>query len=62
MRKYIDIINLMEALAVQQDGYVIEYINNSSEEIQRFAVRQNGYAIRYINNPSEEVKKLASQR
>jgi hypothetical protein len=47
---------------VQQNGYVIRYIDNPSEEVKRLAVKQNGRVIYYIENPSEEVKRLAVKK
>ena len=32
-------------LAVQQDDNAIEYIKDSSDQIQKLAVQQNGFAI-----------------
>lgn len=44
---------------VNQDGYAIKYIKNSSKKIQKLAVNQDGYAIQFIDSPSEKIQKLA---
>ena len=38
-----------------QDGLVLKYIKNSTEEMKLETIKQNGYAIRYIKNPSEDI-------
>jgi hypothetical protein len=52
----------IQKLAVQQNGCVIQYIDNPSKKIQRLAMRQNGCAIQYINGPSKKIQKLAVQQ
>ena len=47
---------------VQENGGVIQFVKEPSEELQRLAVQQNGYAIKYIKEPSEEVQRLAVQQ
>ena len=47
---------------VQRNGFVIQYIKEPSEEVQRLAVQQNGFVIKYIKEPSEEVRRLAVQQ
>ena len=42
--------------AVQNNGLMLEYINNPSEKVQLKAVKDYGYAIQYIDNPSEKVQ------
>ena len=37
-------------------GYVIDCIENPTEEMQLLAVKQRGYAIQFIKNPTEEVQ------
>jgi Fe2+ or Zn2+ uptake regulation protein len=51
-----------QILAVKQNGYAIQYINNPTEEVQKIAVQHYGNAIQYINNPTEEVQRLAVQQ
>jgi len=41
---------------IKQNGWVIQFIDNPSEEMQLEAVKENGYALYYIKNPSEKVK------
>jgi hypothetical protein len=50
---------LEQIAAVKQNGWAIEYIQNSSLRVQLAAVNQNGYAIEYIDNPSEQVQLAA---
>ena len=47
---------------VQQNGRVIQFVKEPSEELQRLAVQQNGFAIKYIKELSEEVQRLAVQQ
>jgi hypothetical protein len=49
-------------LAVQQNGYALEYVRNQTEEICKLAVKQNGYALQYVKNQTEEICKLAVQQ
>ena len=49
-------------LAVQKNGWAIEYIKEPSVEVQKLAVKQNGYALRYVDNKTEEICKLAVQQ
>ena len=49
----------LQELAVKQNAYAIQYINNPSEKIQGLAVKQDGLAIYHIKNPSEKIKELA---
>lgn len=42
-----------QLVAVKQEGYAIQYINNPSEAVQLEAVKQNVWAIDFIKNPSE---------
>ena len=48
--------------AVQQVGYVIQYIKNPSPAVQLAAVQQDGWAIRFIKNPSPAVQLAAVQQ
>ena len=47
---------------VQENGGVIQFVKEPSEELRRLAVQQNGYAIQYIKELSEEVQRLAVQQ
>ena len=47
---------------VQENGRVIQFVKEPSEEVQRLAVQQNGLAVQYIKEPLEEVRRLAVQR
>ena len=47
---------------VQQNGRVIQFMKEPTEELCRLAVQQNGYAIMYIKEPSEELRRLAVQQ
>jgi len=38
----------LNKLTVQENGYAIQYIKESSVEIQKLAVEQNGHVIQYI--------------
>jgi hypothetical protein len=48
-------VNVIQKVAVKQEGWVIRYIKNPSEEMKLQAVK-NGCAISYIKNPSEAVQ------
>ena len=41
--------------AVQNNGLMLEYINNPSEKVQLEAVRQKRYTIANIHNPTDKV-------
>ena len=45
----------MQLVAVKQNGYAIEYIDNPSEEIQLIALKQDSNNIVDINNPTDKV-------
>jgi len=49
-------------LAVQQNGYALEYINEQTEELCKLAVQQNGYALQFVKEQTEEICKLAVQQ
>ena len=40
---------------IKNNGYVIKYIENPTEEMQLEAVKKDGYYIQYIKNPSIKV-------
>jgi DNA-dependent RNA polymerase auxiliary subunit epsilon len=44
---------------VYNNGELIQFIDNPSEEVQLAAVKENGYSIKFIDNPSEEVQLAA---
>ena len=48
--------------AVQQDGYVLGYVEEQPDELCKLAVQQCGLAIQYVNKQTEEICKLAVQR
>jgi hypothetical protein len=50
---------LMQIVAVQNNGRAIRYIKNPSEKVQLAAVNDGGYALQYIDNPSEKVQMAA---
>ena len=50
---------IIQLIAVKQNGSSINYIKNPSEKVQLAAIAQSGFVIQYINNPSEEVKMAA---
>ena len=54
--KLIKHLNINEFELVKKDGFLIEFIQNPSEEVQLEAVKENGGAIQLIQNPSEEVQ------
>ena len=35
--------------AVKQNGYILQYVNEQTEEICLEAVKQDGYALQYVN-------------
>ena len=41
---------------VYNNGELIQFIDNPSEEVQLAAVKENSYSILYIQNPSERVQ------
>jgi len=45
-------------LAVQQDGYTLEYVKEQTEEICKLAVQQNGLALQYVKEQTEEINKI----
>ena len=48
---------LVQLVAIKNNGWVIEFIKNPSEQVQLEAVNHNkGYNIKYIKNPSEDIK------
>jgi len=50
--------------AVHQNGYVLEYVKNQTEEICKLAVQHHGYALKYVKEQfkTEEICKLAVQQ
>jgi len=44
---------------VYNNGELIQFIDNPSEEVQLAAVKKDPYLIRYIDNPSEKVQLAA---
>lgn len=44
---------------IRNNPYVIDRIENPSEEMQLLAVQMNGLALQYIKHPSEAVQKAA---
>jgi DNA-dependent RNA polymerase auxiliary subunit epsilon len=44
---------------VYNNGELIQFIENPSEEVQLAAVKENGYSIQFIENPSEKVQLAA---
>lgn len=50
--------NSMDGLclrAVKENGMILEYIKNPTEELCIEAVRQNGYALEYVREQTEEM-------
>jgi hypothetical protein len=52
----------LQTIAVQQNGYAIQYIKNPSEKVQLAAIQKDGMVIQYIENPSEAVQLAAVQQ
>jgi hypothetical protein len=48
--------------AVEQDGYLIRYIQNPTEKVQLVAVKVDPRFIQHIQNPTEKVKQLARSK
>jgi hypothetical protein len=44
------------------NGELLQFIDNPSEEVQLAAVKKLGYSIKYIENPSEEVQLAAVRK
>jgi hypothetical protein len=42
--------SLLSKLAVKQNGNVLRYVKEQTEEICKIAVKQNGDALRYVKN------------
>jgi len=49
-------------LAVQQNGWVLQYVKEKTEEICKLAVQQNGLALQFVKEQTEELCKLAAQQ
>ena len=49
-------------IAVQQNGYALEFIENQTEELCKLAVQQNGLALTLVKDQTDEVCKLAVQQ
>jgi hypothetical protein len=47
---------------VYNNGDLIQFIDNPSEEVQLSAVKENGYSIQFIENPSQEVQLAAVKK
>jgi hypothetical protein len=51
--------SVIQLSGINDDGLVIQYIKNPSDQFQMAAVNQAGLAIRYIKNPNEQVQLAA---
>ncbi len=49
-------------LAVQQNGYALQFVKEQTEDICKLAVKQNGYASYYMKEQTDELCKLAIQQ
>ena len=47
---------------VYNNGELIKFIDNPSEELQLEVVKKNGYSIKFIENPSERVQLAAVEK
>jgi hypothetical protein len=47
---------------VYNNGELIQFIDNPSEEVQLAAVKDDPFSIEYIENPSEKVIQLARSK
>jgi hypothetical protein len=46
-------------LAVQRNGFSLQYVKEQTEEICKLAVRQYGFSLRHVKDQTEELCKLA---
>lgn len=60
--EYINSNSDIQAIAVQYNSSLIQYITNPTHDIQLTAVKQNGYCIKYIPNPPFEIQLAAVQQ
>ncbi|MDP0241222.1 hypothetical protein Q7286_08570 [Glaesserella parasuis] len=52
----------MKLLAVKNNGWVIMFIKNPTEEIEMEAIKSRGSSINFIKNPTEEMKQEADKQ
>jgi hypothetical protein len=48
--------------AVRQDGLLLRFVRNQTEEVIRAALLQNGMALKYVKDPTQEMCLLAMQQ
>ena len=49
-------------IAVQKNGYALQFVNEQTEELCKLAVQQDGIALKYVKEPTYELCKLAVQQ
>lgn len=57
--KLCDVPIQVQAVAVKQNGLVLQYITNTTIEVKILAIQQNGLALQYIDKPNYEMEKIA---
>jgi hypothetical protein len=58
----LDFDNLSEELiieALKQNGLLLKYVKNPTDEMKKIALKQNGFALLSIDDPTDEMKKIA---